>query len=161
MGVCCKFTKQIIKSCDFFGTLITFRINNDHEYKSLLGGISSIIFFLFAILYITYMSYNFILRKNIDFIYSKKTVNDQPFLDLGKIGYRFAFGLQFVNDDTSAISNTSQYFNYSITEVQIFDSNIIIEKPIGKFTLSKIGQYIFDKPLKSNVLSTIFLKWLF
>ena len=131
MGVCCKFTKQIIKSCDFFGTLITFRINNDHEYKSLLGGISSIIFFLFAILYITYMSYYFILRKNIDFIYSKKTVNDQPFLDLGKIGYRFAFGLQFVNDDTSAISNTSQYFNYSITEVQIFDSNNIIEKPIG------------------------------
>ena len=131
MGTCCKFIKQIIKSCDFFGTLITFRINDEHEYKSLLGGLSSIIFFLFAIMYISYMSYYFILRKNIDFIYSKKTVNDQPFLDLQNIGYRFAFGLQYTNDDSSAISNTSQYFNYSIREVQIFDSKTIIEKPIG------------------------------
>ena len=131
MGTCCKFIKQIIKSCDFFGTLITFRINDEHEYKSLLGGLSSIIFFLFAIMYISYMSYYFILRKNIDFIYSKKTVNDQPFLDLQNIGYRFAFGLQYANDDSSAITNTSQYFNYSIREVQIFDSTTIIEKPIG------------------------------
>ena len=88
MGLCCKFTKQIIKSCDFFGTLITFRINNDPEYKSLIGGISSIFFFLMALLYISYMSYYFILRKNVNFIFSKKTINEQPFLDLGNIGYR-------------------------------------------------------------------------
>ena len=37
------------------------------------------------------MSYFFVLRKNIDFIFSKKTINEQPFLDLGRIGYRYAF----------------------------------------------------------------------
>jgi hypothetical protein len=76
------------------------------------------------------MSYYFILRKNVNFIFSKKTINEQPFLDLGNIGYRFAFGLQFMEDDSSAISNTSKYFNYSIREVQIFNSKIYQETPI-------------------------------
>ena len=55
MGKCCKFSKQIIKGMDCFGTLITFRINDDIEYKSLIGGISTIIFFLISSTYITYM----------------------------------------------------------------------------------------------------------
>ena len=76
------------------------------------------------------MSYFFVLRKNIDFIFSKKTINEQPFLDLGRIGYRFAFGLQYMEDDSSAISNISKYFNYSIREVQIFNSKIYQETPI-------------------------------
>ena len=32
--------------------------------------------------------------------------------------------------DSSAISNTSKYFNYSIREVQIFNSKIYQETPI-------------------------------
>ncbi len=76
------------------------------------------------------MSYFFVLRKNIDFIFSKKTINEQSFLDLGRIGYRFAFGLQYMEGDSSAISNTSKYFNYSIREVQIFNSKIYQETPI-------------------------------
>ena len=130
MGKCCKFSKQIIKGMDCFGTLITFRINDDIEYKSLIGGISTIIFFLIASTYITYMSYYFITRKNVDFIFSKKTVNDQPLVNLTEIGYRFAFGLQYRLDDSSAILNTSKYFNYSITEIQIFNSKKYIETPI-------------------------------
>ncbi len=130
MGKCCKFSKQIIKGIDCFGTLITFRINNDIEYKSLMGGISTIIFFLVASTYITYMSYYFVTRKNVDFIFSKKIINDQPLVNLTKIGYRFAFGLQYTLDDSSAILNTSKYFNYSITEIQIFNSKTYIETPI-------------------------------
>ena len=48
MRACCRYTKQVIKGCDCFGTFITFRINDDLEYKSLMGGISSIFFFLIA-----------------------------------------------------------------------------------------------------------------
>ena len=125
-----KFTKQIIKGFDYFGTFITFRINDDIEYKSLMGGLASLFFVLIASAYIAYNSYFFIARKNVDFIYSKKTINDQPIVDFEKIEYRFAFGLQYMADDTSAILNTTKYFNYSITEVQIFNSETIIEKPI-------------------------------
>jgi len=130
MGLCCRFTKQVIKACDCFGTAITFRINDDIEYKSLMGGLASLFFVLIASAYIAYNSYFFIARKNVDFIYSKKTINDQPIVDFEKIEYRFAFGLQYMADDTSAILNTTKYFNYSITEVQIFNSETIIEKPI-------------------------------
>ena len=122
MGKCCRFVKQVIKGCDCFGTVITFRINDNIEYKSLMGGILTLFFFISAIIYVTYMSYYFILRKNVDFIFSKKTINDQPFLNLTQIGYRFAFGVQFMEDDSSAVLNTSKYFNYSIREVQIFNS---------------------------------------
>ena len=130
MGLCCGFTKQIIKAFDCFGTPITFRINDDVEYKSLMGGISSLFFIITASLYIAYNSYFFIFRKNVDFIYSKKTINAQPMVDFERIGYRFAFGLQYMSDHTSTILNTTKYFNYSITEVQIFNSERIIEKPI-------------------------------
>ena len=124
-----KFISKIIKSLDFFGTLITFRINNDLEYKSLLGGISSIIFFIISSTYILYESYFFIKRENVDFIYSKKTI-ETPFLNLTKIGYRFAFGLQYEENDTSCILNTLKYFNYSISLIENIDSKIQIETPI-------------------------------
>ena len=124
-----KFITKIIKSLDFFGTLITFRINNDLEYKSLLGGISSIIFFIISSTYILYESYFFIKRENVDFIYSKKTI-ETPFVNLTKIGYRFAFGLQYEENDTSCILNTLKYFNYSISLIENIDSKIIIETPI-------------------------------
>ena len=124
-----KFITKIIKSLDFFGTLITFRINNDLEYKSLLGGISSIIFFIISSTYILYESYFFIKKENVDFIYSKKTI-ETPFLNLTKIGYRFAFGLQYEENDTSCILNTLKYFNYSISLIENIDSKIIIETPI-------------------------------
>ena len=124
-----KFISKIIKSLDFFGTLITFRINNDLEYKSLLGGISSIIFFIISSTYILYESYFFIKKENVDFIYSKKTI-ETPFLNLTKIGYRFAFGLQYEENDTSCILNTLKYFNYSISLIENIDNKIQIETPI-------------------------------
>ena len=124
-----KFISKIIKSLDFFGTLITFRINNDLEYKSLLGGISSIIFFIISSTYILYESYFFIKKENVDFIYSKKTI-ETPFLNLTKIGYKFAFGLQYEENDTSCILNTLKYFNYSISLIENIDNKIQIETPI-------------------------------
>ena len=47
---------SIIKDCDCFGKPLTFRINHEREYKSLLGGLSSIIFVMISIIYVTYMT---------------------------------------------------------------------------------------------------------
>ena len=136
-----KFTKQIIKGFDYFGTFITFRINDDIEYKSLMGGLASLFFVLIASAYIAYNSYFFIARKNVDFIYSKKTINDQPIVDFEKIEYRFAFGLQYMADDTSAILNTTKYFNYSITEVQIFNVKLSLK---NQFKLNFVLELILE-----------------
>ena len=49
---------------------------------------------------------------------------------MSQIGYRFAFGIQYTSDDSSAVLNTTKYFNYSIREIQIINSEIYIEKPV-------------------------------
>ena len=151
-----KYISKIIKSLDFFGTLITFRINNDLEYKSLLGGISSIIFFIISSIYILYESYFFIKRENVDFIYSKKTI-ETPFLNLTKIGYRFAFGLQYEENDTSCILNTKKYFNYSISLIEIIDNKITIETPIElKFCEKKDFRNIINRTFDSRHLDKMY-----
>ena len=45
-----KNLKKTIKSCDLFATYVTFRINNEIEYKSIVGGLSSIIIMIFVIM---------------------------------------------------------------------------------------------------------------
>ena len=44
MGLCSKYIKRIIKSCDIFGILIAFKIKNEDQYQSIHGGIASIIY---------------------------------------------------------------------------------------------------------------------
>jgi hypothetical protein len=72
MGNCCKKFGKIIKKCDNFGTFVTFRINNEIEYKSVVGGITTILFLILSISYIIYVGIPFVTRKNIEFIYSHK-----------------------------------------------------------------------------------------
>ena len=54
---------KFLKSFDIFGTLITFQINRDNDYKSLLGGIFSLFYILVAFLFVSYYTYLFIARK--------------------------------------------------------------------------------------------------
>ncbi len=82
MGNCFKIIKKVIKKFDYFGTFITFRINDEIEYKSIIGGLTSIIFLILAILYTIYVGIPFIKRENIDFIFSNKIIETQPFLFL-------------------------------------------------------------------------------
>ena len=50
MEKCQKCFKGAIKACDGFGTFITFRINDDIEYKSIIGGCSTILFVIITII---------------------------------------------------------------------------------------------------------------
>ena len=111
----CKCIKRIIKNCDCFGTPLTFRINNDLEYKSLIGGISTILFTLVAGLYISYMSYRFLWRKDFDFIYSNKIVDSGANINLTEVKFNLAFGIQFTIDGTNAINTMKKYMDYSMT----------------------------------------------
>ena len=111
----CKCIKKVIKNCDCFGTPLTFRINNDLEYKSLIGGISTILFTIVAGLYISYMSYRFLWRKDFDFIYSNKIVDSGANINLTEVKFNLAFGIQFTIDGTNAINTMKKYMDYSMT----------------------------------------------
>jgi len=106
---------SIIKDCDCFGKPLTFRINHEREYKSLLGGVSTIIFVMISLVYITYMTSRFLLRKNLEFIYSTKVVDEGAFLNFTDINFNLAFGVQYTLNGTNAIEKSKKYLEFSMT----------------------------------------------
>ncbi len=109
--------KKLIKSIDYFGTFITFRVNDEIEYKSLIGGTFTLIYALFIVVYISTLSISFIKMKKLDFTYSHKIMS-QPFINLSDISFTFAFGVQYSDNSFSAIEDTYLYFNYSIKLIE-------------------------------------------
>ena len=91
---CNHHIRSLLKEIDLFGTFITFRINNDLEYKSISGGCCTLFFIIFILIYTIYYSYGFITRKNINYIYSTKVVESSPYINLKKENFNFAFGVQ-------------------------------------------------------------------
>ena len=94
MDKCQKCFKRAIKACDGFGTFITFRINDDIEYKSLIGGISTILFVIITVVYTTYCCLGFFSRSNVDFIFTNKIVESDPYINLTDCHFNLAFGVQ-------------------------------------------------------------------
>ncbi len=136
MEQCTKRIKKIIKKLDYFGTFLTFRINEEIEYKSIIGGVFTIMFSIFAIFYVSTMSINFIGRKNISFIYSK-TIHQHPILNLSKVGFNFAFGAQYSKTAVPAIKNSLRFFDYNVNIIETLSDNNISGKT--KSIITPIG----------------------
>ena len=110
--------KNLFRKVDVFGTIISFRFDDDIEYKSVIGGISTITFALITLIYGAYCSYDFFSRKNVEFIFTSKILDKDPFVNLTKSNFNFAFGIQFSDTDkeeeTPALTFMKEYFNYNI-----------------------------------------------
>ena len=131
MGNFCHNIQKIIKKFDCFGTFVTFRINDEIEYKSIVGGLTSIMFFILAISYTLYVGIPFIKRENIDFIFSNKIVEKEPYINLSEIGFNMGFGIQYQDDATPAIDDFIEYYNYSLMLKEWIGEDTIIEFPFG------------------------------
>ena len=157
MEKCQKCFKGAIKACDGFGTFITFRINDDIEYKSIIGGCSTILFVIITIIYTTYCCSSFFSRKNVDFIFTNKIVETDPQINLTSSHFNLAFGVQYSEDAMSAIKNTSQYFTYKMNIVEWIGDDDLVAYPFSfkqcepsdfynvvdeAFENNDIGQYI-------------------
>ena len=157
MEKCQKCFKGAIKACDGFGTFITFRINDDIEYKSLIGGCSTILFVIITVIYTTYCCSGFFSRKNVDFIFTNKIVQTDPQINLTSSHFNVAFGVQYSEDAMSAIENTSLYFTYKMNIVEWVGDDDLIAHPFSfkqceasdfynvvdeAFENNDIGQYI-------------------
>ena len=157
MEKCQKCLKSAIKACDGFGTFITFRINDDIEYKSLIGGCSTILFVIITVIYTTYCCSGFFSRKNVDFIFTNKIVQTDPQINLTSSHFNVAFGVQYSEDAMSAIENTSLYFTYKMNIVEWVGDDDLIAHPFSfkqceasdfynvvdeAFENNDIGQYI-------------------
>ena len=157
MEKCQKCFKGAIKACDGFGTFITFRINDDIEYKSIIGGCSTILFVIITVIYTTYCCSSFFSRKNVDFIFTNKIVETDPQINLTSSHFNLAFGVQYSEDAMSAIENTSQYFTYKMNIVEWIGDDDLVAYPFSfkqcepsdfynvvdeAFENNDIGQYI-------------------
>ena len=131
MGNCFNVIKKVIKKCDFFGTFITFRINDEIEYKLIIGGLTSIIFLILAILYTIYVGIPFIQRENIDFIFSNKIIETQPYINLTSTKFNFGFSIQYQDDATTATKDYIKYFNFSLKLKEWIGEDTIIIFPFG------------------------------
>lgn len=129
MDECKKCFKTAIKACDGFGTFITFRINEDIEYKSLIGGCSTILFVIITVVYASYCC--FFDRKNVDFIFTNKIVQSDPFINLTDSHFNLAFGVQFSEDAMPAVEATENYFKYSMNMVEWIGEDDLVEYPFG------------------------------
>jgi len=115
---------KILKSLDIFGTLITFQIKRDNDYKSLLGGIFSILYFLLVFLFVSYYTYFFVARKEINLIYSTNIVDSSPFVNLTAIDFNFAFSIKYPSSG-SAYSEFEKYFKFSVRSREWLKNNEI------------------------------------
>ena len=95
MDNCLSVIKKIIKKIDYFATIITFKINDEIEYKSLIGGILTIIYVIFTISFIILLSIQFLKEGNINFIYSNKIKNKNPFINLTELEFKFGIWFQY------------------------------------------------------------------
>lgn len=147
---CCK---KVIKGCDCFGTFISFRINDDLEYKSLIGGCFTIIFVLFSLIYILYMAYGFLTRSTINFIFSNKIVDSSPLVNLTASQVTIAFGIQYPEDSADAITQFSDYLEYTVSLVEWIGEDEMLQE---NFTLKRCTSDDFfglvDESFENNQL---------
>jgi len=115
---------KILKSIDIFGTLITFQIKRDYDYKSLLGGIFSFIYIIVVFLFVSYYTYLFVSRKEINLIYSTNIVDHNPFVNLTEINFNFAFSIKY-SSANSAYSEFEKYLKFSLRSREWLKNNEI------------------------------------
>ena len=121
--------KNFFKSCDIFGINLNFKIHNFNKFSSVYGGIFSLIFLILFILYVIFHIYHY-LSENEFYLYSSTEYVSNPYIDLNKYNYNFAFTLQFINNNSIANSLYSNYFQYEIFS-KIIENNEISNEIIN------------------------------
>ena len=146
---------KILKSFDIFGTLITFQINRDNDYKSLLGGIFSLFYILVAFLFVSYYTYLFIARKEISLIYSTNIIDHGPFINLTAINFNFAFNIQY-HSSSSAYSDFEKYFIFSVRSREWHKNKETIDHYLDYKLCSTSDFYNLNDSFNDNDLGNFF-----
>jgi len=104
----------IYKKINLFSTYISFHINNSHSFRSIFGGLITIVFLFIVISFISYHTFIFIFKLKIEYIHSNTIANNCPFINLTDIKFNLGFGLQFTINGTNAFESYKKYFDYSM-----------------------------------------------
>ena len=96
-------------------------------------------------------------RKNIEFIYSNKIVQTQPYVNLTESEFNFAFGIQYQNDSTPALNDFEKYFHYSIILIESNDKEQINKYPFGikKCVYENSFQEVYNQSFYKNNMNSM------
>jgi hypothetical protein len=112
-----SFFLKMIKNLDIFGAEVNFRIENKKLHQSYFGGFVSIVFIIFAFLYVMKYFILFATRGNMSLIFTNKILDSNPLVNLTESKFNIAFGLNSLNSSFTK-SFTEENFNYSFNLVE-------------------------------------------
>ena len=153
----CKNIKKFIKFFDYFGGTISFQINDEYEYKSIIGGICSIIFFFISLSFISYSIFEFLNLQNLSFIYSNKIVYSGPSLNLKDLKFTLSFGLDISSNSPISDLEILKYFIFSMKDVYWIGEDSIEKYEYGlKYCEKSDFYFLKDDIFDLNGLKTLY-----
>ena len=139
-----KKCSSLYKKINLFPTYITFHFNNSHSFRSIFGGIITIIFLFVIVTFFSYHAYVFLFKLKIEYIHSNTIVDNCPFINLTNIKFNLGFGLQFTLNGSNAFDSYKKYFDYSMSINEWIDGPSNIKKYIFKLKYCDIKDFDYD-----------------
>ena len=139
-----KKCSSLYKKINLFPTYITFHFNNSHSFRSIFGGIITIIFLFVIVTFFSYHAYVFLFKLKIEYIHSNTIVDNCPFINLTNIKFNLGFGLQFTLNGSNAFDSYKKYFDYSMSINEWIDGPSTIKKYIFKLKYCDIKDFDYD-----------------
>ena len=139
-----KKCSSLYKKINLFPTYITFHFNNSHSFRSIFGGIITIIFLFIIVTFFSYHAYVFLFKLKIEYIHSNTIVDNCPFINLTNIKFNLGFGLQFTLNGSNAFDSYKKYFDYSMSINEWIDGPSTIKKYIFKLKYCDIKDFDYD-----------------
>ena len=139
-----KKCSSLYKKINLFPTYITFHFDNSHSFRSIFGGIITIIFLFVIVTFFSYHAYVFLFKLKIEYIHSNTIVDNCPFINLTNIKFNLGFGLQFTINGSNAFDSYKKYFDYSMSINEWIGGPSTIKKYIFKLKYCDIKDFDYD-----------------
>jgi hypothetical protein len=112
------------KHLDFFGVGFSFQVKNHTQYRSLMGGIIFVVFFIVSLYYALISAHDFLDRKTMNLIFTQKYIFPNPLINFNREEFNLAFQLVYDANNTLINSETQKYIYEKINLVTIRNSDV-------------------------------------
>lgn len=101
---------NLIKSIDYFAVTFEFRVDKKQRYGSITGGITYIIYLLFAVFFFAKSFTDYISFSEAKITYIDKSTEPSPALNYKKLNFSYAIQIAFENDTSLSNSYLADLF---------------------------------------------------
>ena len=144
-----KKLKNFFRYFDLFGYEYHFNYESENNYKSICGGLTTILFTIGVIFYIIYNLIPFIKRENMNSIYYTTEISTPNKINFYNYSFPFAFGINCDDINTDSLI-------YSYVEIKLFHkSKNQTSKKENDLKFTKFDKNIFYNNKFNNEFETL------